>query len=98
MYAEAVARGANPTAGTAASAVNLVRQRAGLSTLSSVTADQVMDEKYAELGMEWGIRYFDMVRLGNTTALSYDGRTFTMEKQFLPYPLAQVDKINALSK
>ena len=39
-----------------------------------------------------------MVRLGNTTALSYDGRTFTMEKQFLPYPLAQVDKINALSK
>ena len=98
MYAEAVARGANPTAGTAASAVNLVRQRAGLSTLSSVTADQVMDEKYAELGMEWGIRYFDMVRLGNTAALSYDGRTFTMDKQFLPYPLAQVDKINALSK
>ncbi len=98
MYAEAVTRGASPTAGTAVAAVNLVRQRAGLSALNSVTADQVMDEKYAELGMEWGIRYYDMVRLGNTAALSYDGRTFTMEKQFLPYPLAQVDKINALSK
>lgn len=98
MYAEAVARGANATAGTAVAAVNLVRTRANLSPLTSVTADQVMDEKFAELGMEWGIRYFDMVRLGNTTALSYDGRTFSMDKQFLPYPLAQVDKINALSK
>lgn len=96
MYAEAVARGANPTAGSAVAAVNLVRDRAGLSQLPSVTADQVMDEKYAELGMEWGIRYFDMVRLGNTAALSYDGRTFSMDKQFLPYPLAQVDKINSL--
>lgn len=98
MYAEAVARGANPTAGSAVAAVNLVRDRAGLSPLPSVTADQVMDEKYAELGMEWGIRYFDMVRLGNTAALSYDGRTFTLDKQFLPYPLAQMDVINSLNK
>lgn len=98
MYAEAVTRGANPTAGSAVSAVNTVRERAGLGNLASVTADQVMDEKYAELGMEWGIRYFDMVRLGNTAALSYDGRTFTMDKQFLPYPLAQMDIINQLNK
>ncbi|WP_346985692.1 RagB/SusD family nutrient uptake outer membrane protein [Chryseobacterium sp. POE27] len=90
--------GANPTAGSAVNAVNIVRNRAGLSSLSSVTADQVMDEKFAELGMEWGIRYFDMVRLGNTAALSYDGRNFTMDKQFLPYPLAQIEKINALDK
>ena len=96
MYAEAVARGANPTAGTAVAAVNTVRSRAGLGDLASVTADQVMDEKYAELGMEWGIRYFDMVRLGNTAALSYDGRNFTMDKQFLPYPLAQIEKIQSL--
>lgn len=96
MYAEAVARGANPTAGSAVNAVNIVRNRAGLNPLASVTADQVMDEKYAELGMEWGIRYYDMVRLGNTAALSYDGRTFTMDKQFLPYPLAQIDKINSI--
>lgn len=98
MYAEAVARGASPTAGSAVDAVNTVRRRANLGELTSVNADQVMDEKYAELGMEWGIRYFDMVRLGNTAALSYDGRTFTMDKQFLPYPLAQIEKIQALDK
>jgi len=98
MYAEAVTRGASPTAGSAVDAVNKVRDRANLNLLTSVTADQVMDEKYAELGMEWGIRYFDMVRLGNTAALSYDGRTFSMDKQFLPYPLAQMDKINELNK
>ena len=96
MYAEAVTRGASPSAGSAVAAVNKVRFRAGLSDLTSVTADQVMDEKYAELGMEWGIRYFDMVRLENTAALSYDGRTFTMDKRFLPYPLAQLDIIKRL--
>lgn len=98
MYAEAVARGASPTAGSAVDAVNIVRRRANLGDLTSVTADQVMDEKYSELGMEWGIRYFDMVRLGNTAALSYDGRTFTMDKQFLPYPLAQLERIQSLEK
>ncbi len=98
MYAEAVARGASPSAGSAVNAVNIVRRRANLGDLASVTADQVMDEKYAELGMEWGIRYFDMVRLGNTAALSYDGRTFTMDKQFLPYPLAQLERIQSLDK
>lgn len=98
MYAEAVTRGASPSAGTADNAVNLVRKRAGLSPLSGVTSQQVMDEKFAELGMEWGIRYYDMVRLGNTAELSYDGRTFTMDKQYLPYPLAQLDKIKSLQK
>lgn len=98
MYAEAVTRGATPTAGSADSAVNLVRSRAGLSSLTGVTADQVMDEKYAELGMEWGVRFYDMVRLGKTSELSYDGRTFTADKQFLPYPLAKVDIINSLNK
>ncbi len=92
MYAEAVTRGGAASAGTADNAVNLVRTRAGLAPLSGVTSQQVMDEKYAELAMEWGIRFYDMVRLENTTALSYDGRTFTMAKKYLPYPLAQLDK------
>jgi len=51
-----------------------------------------MDEKYAELAMEWGIRFYDMIRLENTTELSYDGRTFAMNKKYLPYPLAALDK------
>lgn len=92
MYAEAVTRGGSASAGTADNAVNLVRARAGMTPLSGVTSDQVMDEKYAELAMEWAIRFYDMVRLENTAALSYDGRTFTMAKKYLPYPLGQLDK------
>lgn len=92
MYAEAVTRGGAASAGTADNAVNLVRARAGLASLSGVTSQQVIDEKYAELAMEWGTRYYDMVRLENTAALSYDGRTFTMAKKYLPYPLGQLDK------
>lgn len=96
MHAEALARGASSSAMTSVAAVNLVRQRAGLATLASVTADDVMNEKYAELAMEWGIRFYDMVRLGNTAALSYDGRTFTEAKTFLPYPQNQVDLLPPL--
>ena len=92
MYAEALTRGATGNAGTADQAVNLIRARAQLSPLSNVTSQQVMDEKFAELAMEWGIRYYDMVRLEQTDELSYDGRTFSMDKAFLPYPLAQLDQ------
>lgn len=92
MYAEAVTRGGSASAGSADAAVNLVRARAGMAPLSGVTSQQVIDEKYAELAMEWGTRYYDMLRLENTAALSYDGRTFTMAKKYLPYPLGQLDK------
>ncbi len=92
MYAEAVTRGATASAGSADAAVNLVRQRAGMPNLSGVTTQNVLDEKFAELAMEWGVRYYDMVRTNNTSALSYDGRTFTMDKQYLPYPQEQLDK------
>lgn len=92
MYAEAVTRGGNASAGSADNAVNLVRARAGLAPLSGVTSQQVVDEKYAELAMEWGARFYDMIRLEDAAALSYDGRTFTMAKKYLPYPLAQLDK------
>lgn len=92
MYAEALTRGATGSAGTADNAVNLVRARAGMGNLSGVTSQQVMDEKFAELAMEWGIRYYDMVRLEQVGELSYDGRNFTMEKAFLPYPQAILDE------
>jgi hypothetical protein len=90
MYAEALTRGASGNGMTADQAVNMVRSRAGLSPLSGVTSQQVMDEKYAELGMEWGIRYYDMIRLNEYDELSYDGRTFSADKELLPYPLAQL--------
>jgi hypothetical protein len=98
MYAEALTQGASGTAGSADEAVNAVRARAGLSNISGVTNAQVMDEKFAELAMEWGTRFSDMIRLNNTTALSYDGRTFTSDKTFLPYPQAQIDLLPKLKQ
>lgn len=96
MHAEALTLGATGTGMTADEAVNAVRLRAGLTSISGVTNGQVMDEKFAELAMEWGTRYYDMVRLGNYSELSYDGRTFSEDKIFLPYPQAQVDKLPIL--
>lgn len=93
MYAEALTRGANGTGMSADEAVNLVRARAEMDPLSGVTTEQVLDEKFAELALEWGIRYYDMIRVDNYSALSYDGRTFTAEDEYLPYPQAQVDAL-----
>lgn len=98
MHAEALTRGASGSGMTADQAVNAVRTRAGLGTLSGVTSQQVMDEKLAELGMEWGTRYYDMLRLEDYAALSYDGRTFTADKVYLPYPQAQVDLLPLLGQ
>ena len=98
MHAEALTRGATGTGMTSEQAVNAVRTRAGLPALTGVNTAQVMDEKYAELAMEWGTRFYDMVRLENYTALSYDGRTFAANKVFLPYPQEQVDLIPNLGK
>ncbi len=98
MYAEALTNGATGSVMTADQAVNLVRKRAGLSNLSGVTHQQVMDEKFAELAMEWGTRYYDMLRLEKYNELSYDGRTFTPDLAFLPYPQNQVDQLPALRK
>jgi hypothetical protein len=98
MYAEAVAQGASGSAGTADEAVKKVRDRALLPEISGVTLDQVMDEKYAELAMEWGTRFYDLIRLGKTNELSYDGRTFSADKIFLPYPQTQVDQLPKLGQ
>lgn len=91
MYAEALTHGASGSGMTADQAVNLVRGRVGMANLSGVTTDMVIDEKFAELGMEWGIRYYDMIRLNKYDELSYDGRTFTADKEYLRYPQDQLD-------
>ena len=96
MYAEALTQGASGSAGSADDAVNEVRSRANLTPLSGVTNDDVMDEKFAELAMEWGTRFFDMVRMKKYDVLSYEGRTFTEDLIFLPYPQAQVDQLSQL--
>lgn len=98
MHAEALTQGASSSTMSALDAVNAVRTRANMAGLSSVNNNQVMDEKFAELAMEWGTRFYDMVRLERFNELSYDGRTFTADKKFLPYPQIQVDLLPILKK
>ena len=57
----------------------------------------MLDEKFAELAMEWGTRYYDMVRTKNTTELSHEGKTFTMDKAYLPFPADQVAELPQLA-
>jgi len=96
MHAEALVNGASSAALTADAAINLVRARAGLPPESGVTKDLVKDEKFAELAMEWGTRYYDMVRLGQFSELSYDGRVFVTDKIFYPYPRYLADMLPVL--
>ncbi len=92
MHAEALVNGASSSAMSADDAVNEVRLRAGLDPLTGVNLDDVLDEKFAELAMEWGIRFYDLVRHDRTGELDYGGRTYNEgEDRFLPYPLAQQD-------
>lgn len=93
MYAEALTRGASGEGLSADEAVNLVRERADMPVLSGVTTEQVLEEKFAELALEWGIRYYDMIRVDDYSELSYGGRTFTAADEYLPYPQAQVDAL-----
>jgi len=99
MYAEALTRGASGSASlTADQAVNLVRARAGLTNLSNVSTKDVLDEKFAELATEWGIRYYDMVRTENTAELSHEGKTFTMDKAYFPFPADQIAELPQLEE
>lgn len=91
MYAEALTRGASGVGMTADQAVNMVRGRVGMPALTGVSTNDVLDEKFAELAMEWGVRYFDMIRLNRYDELSYEGRTFTADDELLPYPQNQLD-------
>ncbi|MCT4646215.1 MAG: RagB/SusD family nutrient uptake outer membrane protein [Carboxylicivirga sp.] len=101
IHAEALVQGATSSAMTADAAVNEVRIRAGLDAISGVGLEEVLDEKFAELAMEHGARFYDMVRYQKYDELSYsdrydesDGvRNFTADKVFLPYPLAQLDQL-----
>jgi starch-binding outer membrane protein, SusD/RagB family len=97
MHAEAITQGASSSVLSADAAVNEVRGRAGLEPLSGVTLNDVLEEKFAEFAMEWGIRFYDLVRHGRTEELNHLGRTYTDDKRFIVYPQAQIDLLPQLS-
>ena len=97
MHAEALTMGATSTVMTADEAVNEVRSRAGLGNLTGVTIDHVLEEKWAELGLEWGIRFYDLVRHDRTEELDYGTKNYEEgEDRFLPYPLTQLSLLPQL--
>lgn len=92
MYAEAKVRGASVATAsglTADAAVNLIRTRASLSTLSGVTLQQVLDERRAELALEED-RFFDLVRT-NRAAAALSSKGYSSGKhELFPIPSAQL--------
>lgn len=97
MHAEALVNGATGSSISADEAVNIVRNRAGMSPLSGVTINEVLDEVYAEMSSEWGIRFAALVRNGADSELNEGGKTYTDDKRFLPYPVSQVDLLPQLA-
>lgn len=85
MHAEATIRlGRNGDA-----SLNEVRRRAGLEPVAGATVEDVLDERFAELAMEWGDRFFDLVRTGRAAAELpgfVEGRS-----EYYPIPQNQID-------
>ncbi|MDP4240601.1 MAG: RagB/SusD family nutrient uptake outer membrane protein [Bacteroidota bacterium] len=86
---------------SATALVNRIRTRAKLTSLSAVTADDVLNERRLELAFE-GQRWFDLVRTGkvidvlNGLNKRDSGRlpmnVVTEDKTLLPIPQPQIDK------
>jgi hypothetical protein len=83
---------------TALEAVNEVRSRANMDPLPSVSTEDVLAEKFAELATERGIRYTDMVRTENTAELSHEGKEFSMDLAYYPFPADQVSELPQLAE
>ena len=75
---------------------NEVRKRAGMSTKTGVTVDDVLDERRMELCSEWGNRYTDLVRTGlASTVLGPKG--WTTAKTYWPVPATQLENLPDLA-
>ena len=88
-------------AATAAQYVSLVRQRAGLNAVTSVTKDDIIDERDLEF-MGEGKRYWDLVRTGKAATVlvpdQYGYRTnrWTENKKYIPIAQGELDSDPAL--
>lgn len=101
IRAEAKALGPNSDLTGAVDDLNVVRNRAGLSTYAG-SVDQasivqaILHERQVELFTEWGHRWFDLVRTGEANAVMGDpgnvcqskGGTWNSNWQLFPIPLS----------
>ncbi len=98
MYAEALCGEANDVKPEALNILNMVRNRAGLASLSitdyNTFRTQLFKERRNEFFFE-GIRWFDLLRNGDAIdALKIKGKNNVSETWFLfPIPRVEIDKI-----
>lgn len=67
---------------------NWVRKRAKMPELTNVTFQQVMDERFAELCLENGERYYDLARTG---LAKKELSNYSEAKRFYPVPQSVLD-------
>lgn len=92
MFAEAKLRGASTgnTAGySALTAVNEVRERVKLAPLSTVTLQDVWDERRAELALEED-RFFDLIRTGQAATVLKSHGYVDNKNNVFPIPAMQM--------
>lgn len=81
--------------------VNAIRNRAGVAQKTSVTVDDVIEERHLEFVGE-GKRYFDLVRTGKAASVltpdkyGYRTNSWTGSKKYIPIAQAELDSDPAL--
>ena len=75
--------------------VNQVRQRAGLAALSTSLAQAdvrqaIWKERRVELALEYGDRYFDLVRQGRAATVLKSKGFVANKNELMPIPLSQI--------
>lgn len=69
--------------------LNMVRKRAGLEPIHGATIDQILEERQVELALEWGARFYDLVR---TDKAAQELPGFVKgSSEYYPIPQDQID-------
>ncbi|MBR6494518.1 MAG: RagB/SusD family nutrient uptake outer membrane protein [Prevotella sp.] len=75
--------------------VNQIRKRAQMPDFTSVTIDDILDERRMEFCAEWGDRYDDILRTGQAPAL-LGPKGWDESKRYLPLPFSQISNYKQL--